>query len=118
MPPLRCVPAIVALLLASQASALSMAPEEFHASRQLACVLAQQSLGYLDEKEYGVRMHTVLDGFDGSERDNILAKALGYYDGLMFDVDPDSEAQVERRLEDFVASNPCRNLVSATAVSL
>ena len=114
----RFLTAIFALLLATQVSALSMAPEEFHASRQLACVLAQQSLGHLDEREYGLRMHTVLDGFDDTERDNILAKALGYYDGLMFDVDPGNENQVESRLEDFVASNPCLDLVSRTAVSL
>ena len=48
--------AILAVLFgvaSQQASALSLAPEEFVASRQLACVLAEQSLGYLSEVEYG-----------------------------------------------------------------
>ena len=87
-----------------QAHALSLGVEEFQASRQLACVLAEQSLGYLSEEEYGARTHTVLDGFDDSERDNILSKALGYYDGLMFAVEPE---QVNQRLETFVASASC-----------
>ena len=87
-----------------QAQALSLDVEEFQASRQLACVLAEQSLGYLSEEEYGARTHTVLDGFDDSERDNILSKALGYYDGLMFAIEPE---QVNQRLETFVASASC-----------
>lgn len=87
-----------------QAIALSMAPEEFHASRQLACVLAEQSLGFLSEDEYGLKTHTLLDGFEEADRDAILAKALGYYDGLMFAVAP---SEVDQRLEDFVASSSC-----------
>ena len=88
------------------ATALSLAPEEFVASRQLACVLAEQSLGYLSETQYGEKTHTLLDGFDDSERDNVLAKALGYYDGLMFSVEPE---QVNERLETFVASASCND---------
>ena len=91
-------------LFCQQATALSLAPEEFVASRQLACVLAEQSLGYLSESEYGEKTHTVLDGFDDSERDNILAKALGYYDGLMFEV---ASEQVNERLQTFVESKSC-----------
>jgi hypothetical protein len=87
-----------------QAHALSLGVEEFQASRQLACVLAEQSLGYLSEEEYGAKTHTVLDGFDDGERDNILAKALGYYDGLMFSIEPE---QVNERLQTFVASASC-----------
>ena len=90
-----------------QAPALELAPEEFHASRQLACVLAEQSLGYLSEDEYGSRTHTVLDPFNDAERDMILAKALGYYDGLMFEIDDEDEAQVNQRLAVFVESNTC-----------
>tara|TARA_R110001592_G_scaffold38609_1_gene127252 strand:+ start:94832 stop:95188 length:357 start_codon:yes stop_codon:yes gene_type:complete len=93
-------------LFCQQASALSLAPEEFLASRQLACVLAEQSLGYLSEVEYGEKTHTVLDGFDDAERDNILAKALGYYDGLMFAVE---DEQVNERLKTFVGSASCRD---------
>ena len=96
-------------LICQQASALSLAPEEFQASRQLACVLAEQSLGYLSEDDYGEKTHSVLDGFDQSERDNILAKALGYYDGLMFSIAPDDEQQVTERLETFVASASCKD---------
>jgi hypothetical protein len=95
-------------MLAQQVSALAFAPEEFHASRQLACVLAEQSLGRLSEEQYGERTHTVLDGFDEAERDNILAKALGYYDGLMFAVAADDPEQVNDRLETFVSSSSCR----------
>ena len=94
-------------LAASQASALSLAPEEFHASRQMACVLAQQSLGYLSEEEYGLRTHEVLDEFDEEQRDGVLAKALGYYDGLMFSIETDDTEMVNRRLMSFVESKSC-----------
>ena len=77
------------------------------ASRQLACVLAEQSLGYLNEKEYGARTHTVLDGFDEIERDNILAKALGYMDGLMFSIDGSDKELVDARLHSYVQSSAC-----------
>ena len=93
-------------LACQHASALSFAPEEFKASRKLACVLAEQSLGYINETQYGEKTHTLLDGFDDAERDTILAKALGYYDGLMFSVEA---GQVDERLETFVASSSCRD---------
>ncbi len=64
---------------AIQSTALSLAPEEFDASRKMACMLAQQSLGQISEDQYGERVHTILDGFDEAERDNILAQAVGYY---------------------------------------
>ena len=98
---------IAAPLLAQQAAALSLAPEEFTASRKLACVLAEQSLGYLTEDEYGAQTHMVLDGFDEAERDNILSKALGYVDGLMFSIAADDREQVNIRLMDFVDSESC-----------
>lgn len=85
-----------------------MAPEEFQASRQMACVLAQQSLGQLSEDEYGSRTQTVLDGFEGEERTTILAKALGYFDGLMFDIAENDNGQISRRLELFVGSDACQ----------
>ncbi|WP_418259884.1 hypothetical protein [Haliea sp. E17] len=97
----------ISLLVALPAAALSLAPEEFNASRQLACVLAEQSLGYLTEVEYGARTHDVLDGFDDTERDNILAKAIGYVDGLMFDIAADNNNLVDGRLQEFVASTTC-----------
>ena len=98
---------LLCLGLSSQVSALSLAPEEFTASRAMACVLAEQSLGQLSEDEYGARTHTVLDGFDEQERNNILAKALGYVDGLMFAVQQDDPGQVNTRLADFIASPTC-----------
>ena len=107
------------ILLASPAvSALSVAPEEIHASRQVACVLAQQSLGQLSEEEYGTRLHEALDGFDDSERDGVLGKAVGYYDGLMFSISDTDNEQVERRLQSFVASDMCRYGVQRATVSL
>ena len=99
---------LLSSLAAPAALGLSLAPEEFTASRQLACVLAEQSLGYLSEKEYGARTHTVLDNFDELERDNILSKALGYVDGLMFSLDAANAEQVNGRLEDFVQSDACQ----------
>ena len=94
-------------LVALPAAALSLAPEEFAASRQLACVLAEQSLGHLSATEYGARTHDVLDGFEDLERDNILSKAIGYVDGLMFDIAADDPVLVDERLEQFVASKTC-----------
>ena len=99
--------ALVPALLSQQVLALSLAPEEFIASRALACVLAEQSLGYLSEKEYGARTHTVLDGFDEAEQDNILSKALGYVDGLMFSIDDSDSEEVDARLQTFVQSESC-----------
>ena len=105
-------------ILASQASALSLAPEEFQASRQLACVLAEQSLGYLSDDEYGSRTHEVLGDFDETERDNLLAKALGYYDGLMFSIEAGNTDQVNERLESFVHSKSCTGGYQAVTLSL
>jgi len=99
--------ALALLAHASQGTALSLAPEEFAASRKLACVLAQQSLGQLSEEEYGNRAHTLLDGFEGAERDNILAQAIGYYSGLMFSTRDVDSRQAMLRLRDFVGSSTC-----------
>ena len=98
---------LVLLGIAAPGMALSMAPEEFKASREMACVLAQQSLGQLSEDEYGARTHTVLEGFDNAERDAILAKAIGYYDGLLFEIADDDKQAVTLRLENFVQSGSC-----------
>ena len=97
----------LALLGSSHTLALSMAADEHHASRQMACVLAQESLGQLSEEEYGERTHTVLHGYDETERDTILAKALGYYDGLMFSLPDNDSEKVRMRLLDFVDSSTC-----------
>jgi hypothetical protein len=95
------------LAYAAQSPALSLAPEEFNASRKMACVLAQQSLGQLSEDEYGEKANTVLDGFDEAERNNILAQAVGYYGGLLFSIADDHADKSTLRLEDFIASSTC-----------
>lgn len=107
-------PLVAALILgafaglsAAKSAALALAPEEFKASRQMACILAQQTLGQLSETEYGDLAHTVLDGFEATEQDTIIAKALGYYDGLMFSIPGDNADEVNLRLEDFVRSPTC-----------
>ena len=99
--------ALFSALTSAHAYSLSLAPEEFTASRALACVLAQQSLGYLSEKEYGARTHSVLDGFDEAEQSNILSKALGYVDGLMFSIDAADKVLVDERLQTFALSESC-----------
>lgn len=106
------------LAYGTQAAALSLAPEEFAASRKLACVLAQQSLGQLSEEEYGNRAHTLLDDFEESERDAILAQAVGYYSGLMFSTTDIDAKQVTLRLQDFVGSSTCSDGYSKVTLHL
>ena len=52
--------ALALLAGSSQASALSMGPDEFAAARMLTCVLAQDTLGYLDERQYAEETEVVL----------------------------------------------------------
>lgn len=110
--------AIPLFAYATQGAALSLAPEQFAASRKLACVLAQQSLGQLSEEEYGNRAHTLLDGFDDAERDAVLAQAVGYYSGVMFSASSDDERQATLKLQDFVSSNTCSEGYSKVTLSL
>ena len=120
----RVVKPLVPLVLlaggvaSTNSAALALAPEEFTASRQLACILAQQSLGQLSEDEYGEMTHNLLDDFEESERDAILAKALGYYDGLMFSIDSGDSVQVDHRLADFVNSQTCASGYQKVTFSL
>jgi len=107
---MRCLVTITVLLAATAAplvSALEIGPAEFRAAKQLVCVLAQESLGYLGQAEYDEMADTVLEAFDEVERDTIYAKALGYYDGLMFAIPEYDESQVNQRLELFVSSDKC-----------
>ena len=103
----RIALAAIVVLGSAHVTALSIAAEELLASRQMACVLARESLGQLSEEEYGERTHTVLDGYSEEERDTILAKALGYYDGLMFALPDDDRDKIRNRLLDFVDSSTC-----------
>lgn len=107
LPGLLLISALFAGITGQSALALSLDEAEFKASRLLACVLAAESLGQLDDDEYGSLTYGVLDGFDDSERDTIYAKALGYFDGLMFAIPDDDQEQVDRRLERFVSSSSC-----------
>lgn len=106
------------LLLSQQALSLSMSDQEYQASKKMACVLAQEALGRFSEDEYGKRFHEVMDGFDDVERDSILAKALGYYDGLMFDIPTDETAAINARLETYVASDACGQGLRKVTISL
>ena len=106
------------MAVAMHSSALSLAPKEFEASRKLACVLAQQSLGQLTEQEYGEKANSLLDGFDDTERDNVLAQAVGYFGGLMFSsTEKDAQART-LRMEDFVASGTCSGGYSKVTLQL
>lgn len=95
------------LVCATQSMALSLAPEEFEASRKMACVLAQESLGQLSETEYGEKANTLLDGFDETERDHILAQAVGYFGGVIFSPVENDADRTTVKLEDFVSSSTC-----------
>ena len=111
--------ALAALLLgAGAAQGLAMGPDEFGAARRLTCVLAQESLGYLSEKEYGELTSEVLEGFDAAESDVVYAKALGYYDGLMFGLPGSDESQVNDRLQQYLGSAACRMYTGYEGVSL
>lgn len=103
---------------AIQSTALSLAPEEFDASRKMACMLAQQSLGQISEDQYGERVHTILDGFDEAERDNILAQAVGYFGGLLFSKTADTAEKSTVRLEQFVSSSTCSSDYRKVTLSL
>jgi hypothetical protein len=94
-------------MLAQEASALAMGPDEFAAARQLTCVLAQETLGYLDASEYADQTNSVLEDFDQAESDVIYAKAIGYYDGLMFGVEERDQRGINARLQAFVSSQAC-----------
>ena len=114
------ITAAVCLGLAApfQAHALALAAEEFKASRLMACAMAQQALGQLTDEEYGEQALNVLDGFESAERDNIIAKALGYYDGLMFAIKEGDSRAHDLRLRDFLASGTCSGEFRRVTVSL
>ena len=91
----------------SQASALAMGPDQFAAARQLTCVLAQETLGYLTKDQYAEETASVLEGYDQAESDVIYAKAIGYYDGLMFGLPEGDQGAVNARLQSLVNSQAC-----------
>lgn len=91
----------------TQAVALAMGPDEFAAARMLTCVLAQETLGYLSEQQYAEETEAVLQGFDQAESDVIYAKAIGYYDGLMFGLPASDQGAVNARLQSYINSQAC-----------
>ena len=104
-----------ALLVGSNLSqALALGPDEFTAARQLTCVLAQDSLGYLSESQYDERVGDVLDDFNEVDGDVIYAKALGYFDGLMFGIPERDQRQINARLQSFVESQACTQIVGVS----
>ena len=103
---------------AMHSMALSLSPEEFDASRKLACVLAQQSLGQLTEQQYGEKANTLLDGFDETERDNVLAQAVGYLGGVMFSSSEKDPHAMTLKMEDFVSSGTCKGDYSKVTLQL
>jgi hypothetical protein len=100
------------------AGALELGAEDFVAAREMTCVLAQESLGYLSEDEYAAMADTVLEDYDQGQADVIYAQALGYFDGLMFGLPESDERQVGARLQEFVASAACTRLTGFEGVSL
>ena len=111
------MPAVLAAALSANAQSLALGPDEFVAARNLACVLAQESLGYLAGDEYAELTDDVLDGYSEQEVDVIRAKALGYYDGLMFGL-PADEQRVNDRLQEFVESRACTVVTGYRGVNL
>lgn len=89
------------------AAALAMGEKDFAAARQLACVLAEESLGQLSSSAFADQIDAVLDGFDQAESDVIYAKAIGYFDGLMFGLPAGDRQLVNGRLAGFIASPAC-----------
>ncbi len=98
---------VLSMLTNTGVQALSLGPDEFAAAERLTCVLAQQSLGYLNDEEYAEMTELVLDEYDQTQSDVIYAKALGYYHGLMFGVNNKDERQVSNRTIVFLNSQAC-----------
>jgi hypothetical protein len=98
--------------------ALDIGPAEFRAAKQTACVMAQESLGYLSGDEYELLLEDVLEEFDDGERDTIFAKALGYYDGLMFSIPADNASMIQERLVGYITSDYCSTLRGYAATAM
>lgn len=99
------------LCLADGARALSLGPDEFVAAREVTCILAQDALGYLGEDDFNTLLDGALERFDDSQGDVIYAKALGYFDGLMFGIPEGDASLVSERLRAFNQSQACSGLV-------
>jgi hypothetical protein len=105
-------------LAANTASALELGAEDFAAARDMTCVLAQESLGYLSEDEYAEMAESVLEGYTQEGGDVIYAQALGYFDGLMFGLADSDARQINARLQEYLASSACTRYTGIDGVSL
>jgi hypothetical protein len=103
--------------LSQSASALALGPEDFLAARSMTCVLAQESLGYLSEDEFSEAAESIMTGYDQSEGDVIYAKAIGYFDGLMFGLPANDPSAVAERLQQFLSSKACTRFTGIKGVS-
>lgn len=99
-------------------SALELGPEDFLAARHMTCVLAQESLGYLSEDEFAEAAEAIMTGYDQAEGDIIYAKAIGYFDGLMFGLPASDDGEISARLQQFLASKACTRLTRMDKTSL
>ena len=110
--------AFVLAALSLNASALELGAEDFVAAREMTCVLAQDSLGYLSDDEYADMAETILADYDQAQTDVIYAQALGYFDGLMFGLPEADDREISARLQSFVASGACTRFTGLEGVSL
>lgn len=104
---------LLSLLLSSGVQALALGPKEFAAAKSVACVMAQDSLGYLSEDDYNDLVDQVLSDFEEEAGDVVYAKAVGYFDGLMFGIPESDQRLVQERLREFNTSRACTRLVSS-----
>ncbi len=100
------------------AGALELGAEDFVAAREMTCVLAQESLGYLSDEEYGALAGEVLADYDQAQSDVVYAQALGYFDGLMFGLPESNEREISARLQSFLASAACTRMTGLEGVNL
>lgn len=94
--------------------ALELGNEELAAAREVTCILAQDALGFLDADAFNALLDGALEDFDIPQGDVIYAKALGYFDGLMFGLPDDNERLINDRLRSFNSSGACNRLVTGT----
>lgn len=104
---------LLSLLLTSGVQALALGPKEFAAAKTVACVMAQDSLGYLSENDFNDLVDQALADFEDDAGDVIYAKAVGYFDGLMFGIPESDRELVQARLRQFNTSRVCTRLVSS-----
>ena len=113
-----CIAGLVLSLNGMSVKALELGPEDFLAARHMTCVLAQESLGYLSEDEFAEAAESIMNGYDQAEGDIIYAKAIGYFDGLMFGLPASDDREISARLQQFLASKSCTRLTRIEKSSL